>query len=123
MAKEVVIKTIFQFKRGLSTAWTEKNPVLRAGEPGFEIDTGLLKIGRNDIPWNDLPYYLGQFTLSPDGKSLQINEDGQITLYGYDDADIGQIPVKGANGLLEWVDYVEHTPIAIEDINSLLGEE
>jgi hypothetical protein len=123
MAKEVVIKTIFQFKRGLSTAWTEKNPVLRAGEPGFEIDTGLLKIGRNDIPWNDLPYYNGQFTISPDGKSLQINEDGQITLYGYDDADIGQIPVKGANGLLEWVDYVEHTPIAIEDINSLLGEE
>jgi hypothetical protein len=123
MAKLVVIKTIFQFKRGSAQAWTDKNPILFAGEPGFELDTGRLKIGNGATPWNDLPYYNGQFTISPDGKSLQINEDGQITLYGYDDADIGQIPVKGANGLLEWVDYVEHTPIAIEDIDSLLREE
>jgi hypothetical protein len=45
MAVEKVYKTIFQVKRGQSAAWFNSNPILRVGEPGFEIDTGKLKIG------------------------------------------------------------------------------
>ena len=48
--------TVIKFKRGQSTSWTNQNLTLAAGEPGFELDTGRLKIGDGVTPWNDLPY-------------------------------------------------------------------
>lgn len=56
MTTEKVLKTIFQLKRGQSTSWKNSNPILRVGEPGFEIDTGKLKIGNGIDAYNDLPY-------------------------------------------------------------------
>lgn len=53
---EQILKTIFQIKRGQSAAWASVNPVLRVGEPGFEIDTNKLKIGNGVDAYNDLPY-------------------------------------------------------------------
>lgn len=38
--------------------WTTKNPILAEGEPGFEIDTGRLKIGSGQTFWTDLPYFV-----------------------------------------------------------------
>lgn len=57
MATQQVIKTTFQFRRGLSEAWTRNNPTLAAGEPGFELDTYRLKIGDGTTPWNELAYF------------------------------------------------------------------
>ena len=51
-----VISTTFKFKRGTSKRWEELNPVLAQGEPGFEIDTGKLKIGNGTDAWVDLRY-------------------------------------------------------------------
>lgn len=51
-----IIKHIYQFKRGTEQRWIEVNPVLRQGEPGFEYDTGKLKIGDGFTPWLTLPY-------------------------------------------------------------------
>lgn len=48
--------TLIQFKRGLAASWTTQNPLLKIGEPGFEWDTGKLKIGDGRNYWNDLPY-------------------------------------------------------------------
>ena len=45
-----------KFKRGQSSSWTTMNLTLAPGEPGFELDTGRLKIGDGITPWNDLPY-------------------------------------------------------------------
>lgn len=53
MAKEV-ISTTFQFKRGLSSAWQRVNPILAPGEPGWTLDTHVLKIGDGVTPWNSL---------------------------------------------------------------------
>lgn len=53
MATEV-IRTTFQLKRGLANAWEKANPILAAGEPGWTIDTHILKIGDGVLPWNDL---------------------------------------------------------------------
>lgn len=53
---EQILKTIFQLKRGQSADWKKINPVLRVGEPGFEIDTGRLKIGNGLANWNALKY-------------------------------------------------------------------
>ena len=51
-----VIKHIYQFKRGTKERWIEVNPILRQGEPGFEYDTGKLKMGDGFTPWLNLPY-------------------------------------------------------------------
>lgn len=45
-----------QFKRGVAARWSEVNPVLEAGQPGFIIDENRLKIGDGVTAWNDLPY-------------------------------------------------------------------
>ena len=47
-----VINTIFQFKRGLASAWQRTNPILAPGEPGWTIDTHILKVGDGVTPWN-----------------------------------------------------------------------
>lgn len=45
-----------QFKRGRASSWKVLNPVLAPGEPGYEIDTGKLKIGNGTDEWLDLKY-------------------------------------------------------------------
>ena len=62
------IKTTFQLRRGNAEVWAKNNPVLAAGEPGFELDTGKLKIGNGSDTYNDLPYIdsrLFTFTITP----------------------------------------------------------
>ena len=49
----------FQLRRSTSSNWTSTNPILQAGEPGFEIDTYKLKIGDGITRWNLLPYISG----------------------------------------------------------------
>lgn len=51
-----VIKTTFQLRRGLKSAWEKNNPLLAAGEPGYELDTHKVKIGDGASLWKDLPY-------------------------------------------------------------------
>lgn len=57
--KEVILNTIFQLKRGTKARWEALNPILRDGEPGFVLDTNLLKIGDGMTAWNDLPFIEG----------------------------------------------------------------
>lgn len=45
-----------QFRRDLAATWTSENPTLAQGEPGFEYDTGNLKIGDGTTAWTSLPY-------------------------------------------------------------------
>ncbi len=47
-----IISTKFQFKRGLASAWQRNNPILAPGEPGWTLDTHILKIGDGVTPWN-----------------------------------------------------------------------
>jgi hypothetical protein len=46
-------------RRDNSVTWTYNDPVLMTGEPGYETDTGRLKIGNGQSPWSDLNYYSG----------------------------------------------------------------
>ncbi len=48
--------TTIKFRRDVAANWTSVNPVLAAGEPGFETDTGKHKIGNGSDAYNDLPY-------------------------------------------------------------------
>lgn len=47
---------IIRFKRGQASTWESKNLLLSPGEPGFELDTGKLKIGDGVKKWNELAY-------------------------------------------------------------------
>jgi Major tropism determinant N-terminal domain len=51
--------TTIKLRRDTAYRWSQFNPILADGEPGFEMDTGLLKIGRGDARWNDLDYIAG----------------------------------------------------------------
>lgn len=44
-------------RRGTSSQWSFYNPVLNAGEPGFDTSTQILKIGDGITAWNDLDSY------------------------------------------------------------------
>ena len=45
-----------QLRRDTAANWRAHNPILLEGEPGYEIDTKLRKIGDGVNAWNDLPY-------------------------------------------------------------------
>lgn len=48
--------TKIQFRRGTAAAWTSANPVLSAGELGYETDTNKFKIGDGTATWTALVY-------------------------------------------------------------------
>jgi len=49
--------TRMQQRRGTASQWTTANPVLAAGEIGFETDTSKFKIGDSVNTWDDLEYF------------------------------------------------------------------
>jgi hypothetical protein len=55
--------TRMQQRRGTAAQWTAANPVLGAGEIGFETDTNKFKIGNGSTAWTSLSYFI-------DGSSL-----------------------------------------------------
>ena len=50
--------TRMQQRRGTATQWTTANPVLGAGEIGFETNTGKFKIGDGSTAWTNLEYFI-----------------------------------------------------------------
>lgn len=57
----------FQLRRGTAAQWLSANPVLRAGEPGVETDTGKLKLGNGVTSWTGLGYLSGEGAPGPQG--------------------------------------------------------
>ena len=54
--------TTMQQKRATASRWTSLNPILLAGEIGFETDTNKIKIGDVSTHWSDLSYIVGSGT-------------------------------------------------------------
>jgi hypothetical protein len=61
-----------KFRRDTASAWTQANPVLAQGEPGFEHDTGLLKIGDGETEWIDLDYASGGGDSLTDDRAVTV---------------------------------------------------
>ena len=49
--------TRMQQRRGTAAQWTDSDPVLEAGEMGWESDTNKFKIGDGTNDWSDLQYF------------------------------------------------------------------
>lgn len=89
---------LIKLKRGLSTEWTDLNPVLKLGEPGYEKDTKKLKIGDGVTLWNDLPY-IGSGTIDfedvQDEVANLLKAGNNIVLDYNDDDNILTISTSG----------------------------
>jgi hypothetical protein len=62
-----------KLRRSTAAQWTAANPVLLAGEAGFETDTGKLKIGDGTSAWSALYYFLNT-------ASSTLNDIGDVTI-------------------------------------------
>jgi hypothetical protein len=52
--------TRMQQRRGTAAQWTSANPILNAGEMGWESDTNKFKIGDGTNHWESLDYFIDQ---------------------------------------------------------------
>lgn len=92
------VRTVIKFRRGTADEWATSSPqpigeILKIGEPGYEKDTGKLKIGDGIKGWNELPYVqnsnsedviltpedveqvVGNLIIAGDGISVEHNND------------------------------------------------
>ena len=60
-------QTVIKLRRDTAANWTSVNPVLAAGEAGFESDTGKLKIGDGTTAWSSVSYVSG-------GASVEVSD-------------------------------------------------
>ena len=67
------VQHVYQFKRGTAQRWVEVNPILKQGEPGFEYDTGKLKIGDGFTPWLALPYINDNISVSGQEEMVTVS--------------------------------------------------
>jgi hypothetical protein len=52
----MAVQTVIKKRRDTAANWLSVNPILAAGEEGFETDTGLSKVGNGTLAWEDLDY-------------------------------------------------------------------
>ena len=90
--------TIIQVRRDTAANWTSNNPILATGELGFETDTGLFKIGRNDTAWTSLDYAQVAGPTGPEGAVGPVGAVGEQGVPGLNGAD-GANGENGTNGL------------------------
>lgn len=86
--------TRMQQRRGTAQQWTDADPILEAGEIGFETDTGQFKIGDAVNHWSDLSYFKSLEDLSGD----------------FDDYIL--LTQKGSNGGVATLDSNGHIPVS-----------
>lgn len=88
--------TRMQQRRGTAAQWTSADPVLGAGEIGFETDTGKFKMGDGATAWSDLFYFV-------DSSDLDLG--GSL-------ADYIPLTQKGANNGVATLDNTGKIPVA-----------
>lgn len=117
------ITTVFQFRRDTTENWLlNKDVIPAAGEPCFDLDLHVLKIGDGKTTYENLPAIGGvELKIEADGKSIVL-EDGIFKLMGFDAAEVGAQPRKTANGGIEWVvpstEIVDGLKSAVDSLQS-----
>ena len=91
--------TRMQQRRGTAAQWTAANPILAAGEIGFETDTSKFKMGNGTSTWSALTYFANAAELANiiDGAPDLLNTLNELA------ASIGDDPafLTTMNGLLD----------------------
>lgn len=94
-----------KLRRDSASRWTSVNPVLASGEPGFELDTGKLKIGDGTSLWSGLSYLGGS---GGSGITLEQVQD-----------DMGTFLVAGTGTILNYNDASNSLTISSSGVNVL----
>ena len=81
MEREYTLK----FKRATGARWVSLNPVLGAGEAGYESDTGKIKVGDGVTPWTTLDYFIPQPDSVESGATLAEHITAPLPHPIYDD--------------------------------------
>ena len=81
--------TRMQQRRGTAAQWTAANPVLAAGEIGFETDTSKFKMGNGSSAWSALTYFANAAELTNiiDGAPDLLNTLNELAAAIGDDPD------------------------------------
>ena len=95
---EKLLRARILFRRGYAVEWQNLNPVLRSGEPGFEIDTGKIKIGDGKKSWNELPSLESGSSISQMLGSVESRD--QLPVKGNQRGDLYSIIQEKA--LVQW---------------------
>jgi hypothetical protein len=99
----------FKFRRGTSQEWLLQNPILAQGEPGYETDTGLLKVGNGSSRWTLLGYFtdmlntngsisIGQNSGLSNQGDYSISIGGNVGMYSQGNYAIAIGPACGQTG-------------------------
>ena len=102
-----------QQRRGTAQQWTDADPILAAGEIGFETDTSQFKIGDGVNAWSDLSYFknledLGGTLDDYIPLTQRAANNGVATLDG-----TGKIPVSQLGNL------INGAPAALDTLNEI----
>ena len=121
---------LIQLKRGKQETWEKQNPTLAYGEPGYEKETGKLKIGNGITAWNELPYLTnggGSADVSYFGVPYESAEavydisavqDGGLKMYIFSNS-VGKYDAV-VRGTGEMCNYTEDSrPYPVEQISRL----
>ena len=78
-----------QQRRGTAAQWTAANPILAAGEIGFETDTSKFKMGNGSSAWSALQYFANAAELAAivDGAPDLLNTLNELAAAIGDDAN------------------------------------
>ena len=78
-----------QQRRGTAAQWTAANPILAAGEIGFETDTSKFKMGNGSSTWSALQYFANAAELAAiiDGAPALLNTLDELAAAIGDDAN------------------------------------
>ena len=96
--------TRMQQRRGTASQWTSANPVLNAGEMGWESDTNKFKIGDGTNHWANLDYFIdANSTVNPSfGTSIVFEgataDSYETTLQVTDPTDDRTITLPNVSG-------------------------
>lgn len=111
-----VVKITYQLRRGASTTWTKNNPLLAAGEPGYEIDTHKIKIGDGTSKWKDLPY-IGEHNIISYASHNDFPSVGNVNylykandedmLYCWDDKEANFVIIGPVGTNSETIDFID----------------
>ena len=111
-----VIKITYQLRRGTSSVWNKNNPLLAAGEPGYELDTHKVKIGDGTSYWKDLPY-IGEHNIISYASHNDFPAIGNVNylykandedmLYCWDDDEAVFITIGPVGATNETIDYID----------------
>jgi hypothetical protein len=73
--------TQIKLRRDTTANWALEDPVLAQGEPGYDTDTGELKIGNGSSAWTSLPTVSGSSDrITANGIDIYVNGNGTLVL-------------------------------------------